>query len=232
METTQLRVDGIRDMFNALVPGYDRFNSITSLGLDSLWRKRVAGMFKEGSLVLDIGTGTGQLARAISRERCRVVGVDFSEAMIEMARNKHPDRTLISFQVAQADNLPFTPRVFDGITSAFVIRNLYHAGILGTAFREFYRVLKPGGQIVHLELTRPRNKVMALGHMVYLKTVLPVVGKVMFRSRWPKNYLSETIFKFPEPELICQQIRWAGFERATYYPLFGGVATLFIGARS
>jgi demethylmenaquinone methyltransferase/2-methoxy-6-polyprenyl-1,4-benzoquinol methylase len=143
--------------------------------------------------------------------------------------SKHPNAV---FELGKADELPYGPRTFDGITSAFVIRNLHHGGILPASFREFYRVMKPGSQMVHLELSRPPSGFLSWGHKTYLKFVLPLIGRANFGGRWPKDYLSKTIEKFPEPKLLCQQMRWAGFERVCHYPLSGGIAGLYVAHRT
>lgn len=225
-------VNPIRDMFNALVPEYDRFNRLSSLGLDVLWRKELAGYFKSRNHVLDVGTGTGDLSRELlTRGAESVHGIDFSENMIEAARVKMKGEKRASFSVARADELPFEPRTFDGITSAFVIRNLHHGEVLAQSMREFFRVLKPQSQMVHLELSRPHNQVLSWGHRAYLKTVLPLIGRVSFGQRWPSGYLEKTIEKFPEPRVICQNMRWAGFENVGHYSLSGGIASLYVGWR-
>ena len=221
----------IREMFDQLVPEYDRFNHWSSLGLDSLWRKELVRMLPGTGDVLDVGTGTGDLARAFSEKGGRVVGIDFSEKMIEAARRKLKHLSNATFEVARADDMPFQPRTFDGICSAFVVRNLHHGGVLGASLREFYRVLKPGGSMVHLELVRPPKGLLSWGHRAYIHAILPIIGWLNFGERWPKNYLAGTIERFPEPRQICQQFRWAGFERVGHYPLSGGIAALFVGVR-
>ncbi len=221
----------IRDMFDGLVSGYDRFNALSSMGMDVGWRSKVSRMFSPNGHILDIGTGTGDLARSLADHGCKVIGVDFSPNMIQAAKEKMKGQKNISLQVAHAESLPYEPRTFDGITSAFLIRNLHHGGLLSPSFREFYRVLKPGGRMVHLELTKPENPVLAWGHKTYLEWVLPLIGRGVFGNRWPKDYLSKTIEEFPTPEAVCHTIHWAGFESACHYPLSGGIASLFIGTR-
>lgn len=218
-------------MFDALVPGYDRFNRLSSLGRDVAWRREVAALFPKEARVLDVGTGTGELAHDLAERGCNVVGADFSERMIQAARAKLVRCQNVNFVVAPADDLPFEPRSFDGVTSAFVVRNLFQGGTMPQSFREFYRVLKPGAQMVHLELTRPRKGLISAGHRAYLRWVLPLIGRFSFGERWPGSYLEDTIAKFPEPKNVAQQMRWAGFERTSFYPLNGGIAGLFVGFR-
>lgn len=218
-------------MFDAIVPEYDRFNRLSSLGQDISWRREVASMFSGGSYILDVGTGTGDLAKELALKKNRVLGVDFSFNMISAARSKLKGFPLASFELASAQDLPFEPHTFDGLTSAFVIRNLHHGGVLYEAFREFYRVLKVGGQMVHLELTQPPQGILSIGHKAYMKMVLPIIGWLHFRDRWPQDYLAKTIQSFPPSKTICQQMRWLGFDRVGYYPLSGGVAGLFVGRK-
>lgn len=161
----------IREMFDALVPEYDRFNRISSLGLDVGWRRELTRMFQPGARILDVGTGTGDLAKELAGSASEVIGVDFAEKMVAAAADKLRAEKKIQFQVASADDLPFGPRSFDGIASAFVVRNLHHGGVLGRSFREFFRVLRPGGQMVHLELARPPRGVLSWGHQAYLKLI-------------------------------------------------------------
>lgn len=218
-------------MFSTLVPEYDRFNRVSSLGLDVSWRRELVREMVGYDNVLDVGTGTGDVAAALAADGHSVAGVDFSESMITAARQKLDALNRVRFEVASADRLPFQTGSFDGITSAFVIRNLFQGGILPESLREFHRVLRPGGRMVHLELSRPPNGLLSWGHDLYLKSVLPLVGRMIFRNRWPQDYLSSTIRKFPRPQEVCQRVRWAGFDRVSHYALSGGVASLFCAVK-
>lgn len=217
-------------MFDALVPEYDLFNRISSLGLDASWRREAAGRLAPGSNVLDVGTGTGDLAEELVRRQCRVEGIDLSETMVSAARKKLAIANA-SFRVASADQLPFDAGVFDGVVSAFVLRNLHKGGVMEAAFREFFRVLKPGGKMVHVELTRPSNRCLSAGHRMYRKTILPLVGKLLFGRRWPGRYLDATIEQFPDTSTLCEWMRWAGFDRVGHTGLHGGIAGIFIGEK-
>ncbi len=218
-------------MFNALVPEYDRFNRLSSLGLDVTWRRALADHYASGAHVLDVGTGTGDLAREFLGRGIQVTGVDFSESMVQAARRKMSGNGNARFSVESADRLSFGTDSFDGVVSAFVIRNLHHGGILNPSLKEFYRVLKPGAEMVHLELTQPLKGVMHWGYKAYMTAILPSIGYAMFGSRWPKNYLKQTIENFPAPLTLCQWMRWTGFEKVRHYPLSGGIASLFIGVK-
>ena len=218
-------------MFDSLVPEYDRFNSVSSMGLDSLWRRKLSRIFQDKSFILDIGTGTGRMAHTLARSGVRVLGVDFSEKMISSAQKKGRRNPLISFGVASANQLPYGDGTFDGVSSAFVLRNLHENGVLDKSFQESFRVLSLGGRMAHLELTRPPARVLAWGHAVYLKTILPFLGRSFFRSRWPKNYLKRTIQKFPEPAAICERMRQAGFNDVDTLPLHGGIASIYTGVK-
>jgi demethylmenaquinone methyltransferase/2-methoxy-6-polyprenyl-1,4-benzoquinol methylase len=219
-------------MFAALVPRYDRFNRLASLGLDAFWRRKTARFFPEEARVLDVGAGTGDLAKALVDERrCRVAGVDPVAAMVEAARLKLRGYPGAQFQIARAEDLPFAAASFDGVASAFVIRNLHHEGVLDASLREFHRVLKPGGVAALLELTRPPGRLWSVGHRVYLKALLPLIGRAAFGRDWPGAYLRETIARFPAAHIIRRSMREAGFQRVRYFPLSRGIAGIFYGVR-
>lgn len=184
-------------------------------------------IYPPGSSLLDVGTGTGALAGELLGRGSQVVGIDISEEMISVARRKFKIFPNSDFLVAQAEKLPFQPMTFDGVVSAFVIRNLHHAGNLLASFKEFHRVIKPGGIMAHLELTRPKRGPLLWGYSAYSATILPTIGRVLFRGRWPGNYLRDTIRRFPAPEQINDWLRSAGFSNLWHTPLSGGIACLF-----
>ena len=219
-------------MFDQLVAGYDRFNRLSSLGLDHRWRQAMVDRIPHGARVLDVGTGTGDTALLAASTADRVVGVDFSTGMVEAAKRKNTGTHPPHWHVADASRLPFKNSSFDVLTSSFVLRNLYRLDLLNASFQEAYRVLVRGGQLLALDLTRPRNTAMAWGHRLYMGTFLPLVGKTLFGKKWPGTYLRTSIQEFPESTEILRRLEEAGFTRARYTPLNGGVAGIFSAAKT
>jgi demethylmenaquinone methyltransferase/2-methoxy-6-polyprenyl-1,4-benzoquinol methylase len=201
------------------------------MGLDASWRREAAKLFPNGSNILDVGTGTGVMAQELLSQGHQVTGIDFSEPMIRAARSKIGSSTKARFIIGEASRLPFESKTFDGITSSFVLRNLQKGKVLIPSLREFARVVKPGGLMVHVELTPPPKGTLLWGYEMYMKTVLPSVGWLMFRNRWPRNYLYQSIKEFPLPRTLCQWFRWMGFEKVAHYPLSKGIASIFVGVR-
>jgi demethylmenaquinone methyltransferase/2-methoxy-6-polyprenyl-1,4-benzoquinol methylase len=221
----------VKKMFDQLVPGYDRFNRLSSLGLDRRWRKAVVEKIPHGAWVLDVGAGTGDTALMASSKARRVVGVDFSRLMVEAAKRKTTEAHPLHWHIADASRLPFKSRSFDVLTSSFVLRNLYRLNLLDVSFQEACRVLTRGGQLMALDLTRPRNNLVAWGHRVYMGTLLPLVGKALFGKKWPGAYLRTSIREFPESAEILQRLERAGFCSARYTALSGGIAGIFSAAK-
>jgi len=217
----------VKSMFDRLVPGYDRFNRLSSLGLDRRWRQAMVKKIPQGVRILDVGTGTGDTALLASPGAARVVGVDFSSRMVEAAKRKTTGDQPLHWHVADASHLPFKSGSFDVLTSSFVLRNLYRLDLLNASFQEACRVLTRGGRLLALDLTRPQSTVIGWGHRLYMGTFLPLVGKTLFGKKWPGTYLRTSIREFPESTEILGRLEDAGFTRARYTPLSGGIAGIF-----
>ncbi len=227
----------VEGMFGTLAPAYDRFNFLSSLGLDALWRRRAVARLRPGQRVLDLGCGTGDLALAAARRAGpagRVTGADFAEPMLEVARRKSagvgPGAAPVEWVRASADALPFPDASFDLVVSAFVLRSL--AGIRAGAAREVARVLAPGGTACLLELARPRGVVLGALHGLYLSTAIPVIGRLAAGKRWPGAYLTDTIREFPEPEEYAGWFQQEGLTCETIERLSGGIACLLVLRRA
>jgi len=214
----------IRAMFAAIVPHYDLVNALMTLGLDRRWRRHTVALAEvRGGCVLDIATGTGDLAFEMTRQGARtVVGADFCPEMLVAAQRKaaSENSAAISFAAGDAMRLPFRDEVFDAIVNGFMLRNVAE---LNATFCELHRVLKPGGRLVSLDLTPPRG---AMRHFfaLYIATVVPALGIAFARNYGAYRYLFQSLNGHPEPEGIAARMRAAGFEASYQVAGFGTVA--------
>jgi demethylmenaquinone methyltransferase/2-methoxy-6-polyprenyl-1,4-benzoquinol methylase len=155
---------------------------------------------------------------------CRATGLDFSEEMLDIARRRAPD---LSWVRADAAQVPLPDGRFDAVISAYVLRNLYRGGSYNEALREARRLLKPGGRLMFLDLTRPRNPLLRWGHGLYLRGILPRIGRIVCGPRWPGDYLKTSIQDLPPDPALRASFESAGFEGFGVIPLFGGIVSLF-----
>ena len=213
----------IRGMFDSIVPTYDFLNRFLSLGIDRGWRRRlVSDLACRDKRVLDLCCGTGDLSRLLSQEGCNVTSLDFS---LEMLRTGIKTGWLAGGVVnADATNIPFRDGTFDGLTIAFGIRNIPD---LDRFIRETLRVLKPGGTLMILELTRPRGRIVSLGYNLYLRYVLPVVGGIVSRRMSAYRYLSGTIATFLDRDNLSALLLKGGYTDVKQVEFTSGIATLF-----
>lgn len=214
-------------MFDDIAPNYDRFNAWASLGLHHQWRKALVKRIPEGARVLDIATGTGDVAFLVSPEHA-VVGLDFAEKMLDQARAKDTAGR-IHWMQGSADQLPFSDRSFGCITSAFALRNL--RSCLNQVFKENFRVLKKDGKVLHMDFGRPSSGVFRWAHHLHLSFGVPIIGQWLCGKRWPEGYLEQTIETFFEPADIEQRLRTAGFSSVTQTPLLWGIIRLYEGTK-
>lgn len=214
----------VEKMFSQIAPRYDLVNRLLSLGLDIGWRRRAVLELRlqPGDPAIDLCCGTGDLAADL--RPARVTGVDFSEAMLVRARKKFPD---IEFIHADALRVPLPDNSFQGATVAFGLRNVES---LEGLWREMSRLLKPGGRIVSLELTRPPG-VLGLLHAVYLHVIVPLVGGLVSGDFTAYRYLARTISKFIPPEEIARTMTACGLKDVRIIPLAGGIATLHVATK-
>ncbi len=217
----------IQSIFDKIAPKYDFLNSFLSFNQDKNWRKIAATLSLTGEqkTILDIGTGSGALLEEfLARHQFeRAVGADVSHEMLALARKKLRDKAdLISLQMPI---LPFIHDDFDLISSAFVLRSISD---LPTLFREVYRVLRPKGRFVILELTRPVNPLMKVAYHVYLNLYLPIMGKIVSGSWNAYQFLSSSIQKFYSVDEYMSLLNNAGFKTVLQKHLTGGICTLVI----
>ncbi len=225
----------VREMFTAIAPRYDFLNHLLSLNIDRLWWRRTAKSFasilgRPDANILDLCCGTGDmtfaLARRAGKSPARILGADFSHAMLQRASAKSTGSSL-RWVEADALHLPFAGGQFDLVTTAFGFRNLadYDAGL-----REMVRVLRPEGECGILDFGEPRGLVGRL-YRVYFKRVLPAVGTLISGVKGPYAYLPASVERFPEPAQMLERMRHAGFRKATWSPYTFGVAGLYRGRR-
>lgn len=226
----------VRGMFAEIAPRYDLVNRLLSGGIDVLWRRttvRRAPPPPPGGAILDVCTGTGDLALAYARAAgpaVRVVASDFCRPMLDRGVEKsHRAGLAVEWVEADAMALPFPAAAFDLVTVAFGLRNIADTA---RGLAEMARVCKPGGTLAILEFSLPTNAVVRRFYLWYFRRVLPAVGNAVARNRSDAySYLNRSVEEFPSGERLATMIRAAGFDRVEMVPLTLGIATLSICRR-
>jgi demethylmenaquinone methyltransferase/2-methoxy-6-polyprenyl-1,4-benzoquinol methylase len=223
VETGVLSPDAVRSMFDRIAPVYDAMNRIMTVGLDVRWRRlTVEAVVRPGDRVLDACCGTGDLALAAARRGGRVTGLDFSERMLERARRKGPQLEWVRGDLL---DLPFEAASFDAATVGFGVRNVAD---LRAGLGELRRVLRPGGRLAILEITRPRGP-LAPFYRLWFDGVVPLLGKVLPGGS-AYTYLPASVRRFPGPDELAGLLEEAGFDGVWYRLLAGGIVALHAGA--
>lgn len=226
-EATTERVRGI---FSHIAGSYDTFNTLSSMGIDRTWRSALvkAGNFDAGSRVLDLCAGTGDVGLTIAKvaQPSEVVITDFTPEMLEIAEQKgasYAGRSLLTYKLVDAQDIPFDDDSFDVVTVSFGVRNLPERE---RNFAEVLRVLKPGGRYVILEFSRPSFGPWRGVYHVYLRNVIPAIGGLLTKDRESFVYLNDSIRRFPTQPQLAAELREAGFGAITWKNLTGGIAAL------
>ncbi len=226
---------GIRKFYSRIFGSYERINTILTLGMDALWRKRAVreavACAKEKERFLDICCGTGQTAMNLRRklpDSARVFGADFSHEMLSMASETTARKRLkhLHFSMADALHLPFKDNCLDIITISFATRNLdEQKGHLLKAYQEFHRVLKPVGCFINLETSQPPNKIIKTLYHLYIKLTVAPIGRLLSGSKESYAYLSSSMQSFHSAPELATILHQAGFAEVKYHRLLlGGVA--------
>jgi demethylmenaquinone methyltransferase/2-methoxy-6-polyprenyl-1,4-benzoquinol methylase len=218
----------VRAMFDRIAPGYDRANTVLSLGRDRAWRRRAADAAAPplGGAALDIACGSGQLTLELSKrvgDRGRVVGLDFSERMLAVARAANPS---IEWVQGDATSLPFDDSSFDAATIAFGLRNLADPE---RGLAEMRRVLRPGGRMVVLEFLRPPSGLSGRTYELYLRHALPRLGGWLTGDREAYAYLSDTVDTYLTGEQLLELVESAGWDQPRLWRLNFGTVGLVRG---
>jgi demethylmenaquinone methyltransferase/2-methoxy-6-polyprenyl-1,4-benzoquinol methylase len=208
-------------MFDRIAGVYDPMNRLMTAGLDRRWRRATArAVVRPGNRVLDACCGTGDLGIAARREGGQVTGVDFSERMLERARRKAPE---VEWVQADVMELPFDAASFDAVTVGFGVRNVAD---LEAGLRELRRVLRPGGRLGVLEITRP-NGLLRPFFRLWFDVLVPLAGKVLPGGA-AYAYLPASVRRFPGPEDLAGAMRRAGFGQVSWRLMAGGIVALHV----
>lgn len=219
VESGRLAPDAVRGMFDRIAPVYDAMNRVMTAGLDRRWRRLTAqAVVREGDAVLDAACGTGDLALADARAGGRVTGLDFSERMLDLARRKS---TEVEWVRGDMLALPFDPESFDAVTVGFGVRNVAD---LEAGLRELRRVLRPGGRLGVLEITRPRGP-LRFFYSLWFDRIVPLLGKLLPGGA-AYTYLPASVRRFPGPDELAELLRRTGFARVEYRLFAGGIVAL------
>jgi demethylmenaquinone methyltransferase / 2-methoxy-6-polyprenyl-1,4-benzoquinol methylase len=224
----------VNRMFDRVASRYDALNSVMTAGLHHRWRERAAARAElgPGDFALDVCCGTGDLALELAGHVApggRVVGCDFSEPMLDLAREKAATRSAdgLRFEWADALELPYDGERFDAVTVGFGARNLAD---LDRGLREMARVLKPGGRLVILEITQPTRPPLSLFYSLWFDRIVPLLGSL---SADPEaySYLPQSVRSFPSPHGLAEAMDRAGFEGIRYTVLAGGIIAIHSGLK-
>jgi demethylmenaquinone methyltransferase / 2-methoxy-6-polyprenyl-1,4-benzoquinol methylase len=228
----------VRGMFAAIARSYDLNNRLHSLWQDQRWRRFAvrAAAVKPGDAVLDCACGTGDLTHAFAASpAARVVGLDFTPQMLDVARLKQhrlpaPIASKVQYLEGDAQALPFPDQSFDVLSIAFGIRNVTdpHA-----ALREFHRVLRPGGRLVILEFDQPRSPLLAWFNGLYCRRIMPRTATLISRDRsGAYHYLPNSVATFLSRDDMCRAIQAAGFQAPAATPLTMGICVCYAAVRA
>jgi len=222
------RVGGV---FKSVAPSYDVMNDLMSLGLHRVWKRFALEMsgVREGSRVLDVASGSGDLAAAFAKRvgaSGEVWMTDINAAMLAVGRDKLIDQGVFApLALCDAEKLPFPANSFDCVSVAFGLRNMTHKE---AALAEMTRVTKPGGRVIVLEFSRPW-KPLSRAYDAYSFTILPALGKYVAKDEAAYRYLAESIRMHPDQETLKSMMEKAGLESVDYFNLAGGIVALHRG---
>lgn len=226
-------------MFSAIAARYDRCNRLCSLGIDRYWRRRLVEAMElaDGQTVLDVGCGTGDMVFAVLSQLagCRLVGIDSSEAMLQIAQEKtilwsarRGLSPMICWRYADATALPFGAETFNAAVSAFCLRNLPNRM---AALTEIWRVLKPKGKLGICEFWLPEKRVWQRVYLWYLSVWMPLIGKMVAGGSEPLRYLADSVIQWHRNVRLEDELDQAGFKVVRRFCLTGSIVQIFVAVK-
>lgn len=223
------RAAKVEDLFAAVAPRYDVINDLQSLGMHRVWKRRLvaAATPRPGEVALDLCCGTGDVAFALAARGAVVTGIDFSPAMLAVARRR-PGRPPVTFVQGDAMALPVADASVDVVTVAYGLRNVAD---VGRALAEWRRVLRPGGRLVVLEFGKPPHLAWRWLYFQYLRWVVPVFGRLFCGDADTHGYILESLVRYPGQRGIDERLRALGFRESRVVDLMGGAMSLNVAIR-
>ena len=220
----------IQGMFDRLARRYDTFNRLTSLGLHNVWRQKAVSFVRPGMRILDLGCGTGDLSLAAAKRLAgngEVVGLDFSEKMLEIAEKRAQSAGLtgVRWERRGAEEIPFETEPYDAVVSGFVLRNIYEN--IDAILRGVYRSLKHGGRVSFLDFTEPQDPVRKTLFNFYMDRVAGFYGALLFGKDYPVPYLTESAKRFAKVPEFTAKLERTGFRQITAKKTMLGIIVLY-----
>jgi demethylmenaquinone methyltransferase/2-methoxy-6-polyprenyl-1,4-benzoquinol methylase len=235
--TPERKAQYVETMFDRIAPRYDLMNRLMTFGMDQRWRRFVVSQAVPpvGGIALDVATGTGDIAIALAQRigpSGTVIATDFSREMLRPGPGKATKAgvgTIVRFMAADALALPFANDAFDCVTSGFAMRNVTD---IERAFREMYRVTKPGGRVVCLEVAKPSVPLVRWLHGCYFRRVVPLIGRIVTGQKEAYTYLPESARTFPPPPALAAVMERAGLRAVRYHYRSLGAVAVHVGTKS